>query len=152
ESGQFGDPGVARPVSPEYRERVLADPGAPVQPGPVEGAGHHPLLLAVLEHHANRFRHARHHRTIAGPPGRSVGQELKAGWLAAGWVVWPGWWRGEVPWVPARPIAGTSMALPGPPGAHRWDIHGALAPSLGHRRACRGESLAGQHRDSSFGN
>jgi hypothetical protein len=56
-AGQLGDLGIAGSIGGEDGEHVLTDPGAAVPSRPVEGAGHHPLLLALFDHHPNRIGH-----------------------------------------------------------------------------------------------
>src|SRR5262249_47319751 len=48
---------IAGTVGLEDGEHILTEPGAAVPAGPVEGTGHHALLLALLKHHANRNGH-----------------------------------------------------------------------------------------------
>jgi hypothetical protein len=58
EAGQLGDLSVPGSIRGEYRKHVRIDPGAPVPSRPVEGAGHHPLLLTLFKNHANRIGHS----------------------------------------------------------------------------------------------
>ena len=64
ESSKLGHPGVVRPVCGEDGKGVILGLATPVPAGPVERRGNG-LLLAVLNHHADRNGHPPNPRAIA---------------------------------------------------------------------------------------